>query len=75
MVVRLVLWSLADAKATYEELREKLPPLEEPSAWLWNEATERFGALVVDAGEVGPLAEARALIGREPDAFEEFEAV
>ncbi len=76
MVVRLVLWSVADSSSTYDELYAKLPPLEEPSTWLWNGATERFGALVVDEGvEADALAVAEALIGRPPDVYEEFDAV
>jgi len=61
VIVRIVLWSLADAKASYEELEQKLAPLPAPSVWLWNEANERFGALVHDVDEaVDALAEARA---------------
>jgi hypothetical protein len=76
VIVRIVLWSLADAHAGYEELREQLPPLDEPSAWLWNDATERFGALLVAEDDLPDgLAAARALIGKEPEVYEEFEAV
>ncbi len=76
MVVRIILWSLADALASQDELREKLPPLPEPNAWLWNEVNERFGALVFDVDDVADgLAEARALIDKEPDLFEEFDAL
>lgn len=76
MIVRIVLWSLADAKASYEELEQKLAPLPAPSVWLWNEVNERFGALVHDVDEaVDALAEARALIGKEPELYEEFDAL
>lgn len=75
MVVRIVLWSLGDAHTSIDELRDRLEPLETPSAWLWNEPAERFGALIVggedDVAEA--LALARELIGKEPDAFEEFD--
>jgi hypothetical protein len=73
VIARIVLWSLYDTKTTIEELREKLPTLEPPSAWLWNEASERFGLVSFGEPPVPALSEARALIGAEPDAFEEFE--
>ncbi len=77
MVVRIVLWSLGDARTTIDELRERLEPLEAPSAWLWNEPAERFGALVVgDELDVSDrLTLARELIGKAPDAYEEFDAL
>ncbi len=77
MVVRVVLWSLGDARTTIDELRDRLEPLEAPSAWLWNEPAERFGALVVgDEPDISDrLTLARELIGKEPEAFEEFDAL
>jgi hypothetical protein len=75
VVVRLVLWSLADAKSSFAELHDRLPPLRPPGTWLWNEASDRFGALVVEDDDVDALADARALIGHEPDVYEEFDAV
>ena len=47
MLVRILIWSLFDSKTTIEELRDSLAELEPPSAWLWNEASERFGVVVV----------------------------
>lgn len=44
MVVRILIWSLFDSETTIDELRDTLPDLEEPSAWVWNEVAERFGA-------------------------------
>ena len=73
MVVRLFLWGLFDSATTIDELRDKLPPLEPPSSWLWNDASERFGALVIGDELPDALATARALVGREPDAYEEFD--
>lgn len=77
MIVRIVLWSLGDARTSVDELRDRLEPLEAPSAWLWNEPAERFGALVV--GDEDDLADrltlARELIGKEPEAFEEFDTL
>jgi hypothetical protein len=74
-VVRLFLWGLFDSSTTIDELHDTLPALEPPSHWLWNEASERFGALVVGDELPDALAEARRLIGREPDAYEEFDTV
>lgn len=77
MVVRIVLWSLGDARTSIDELRDRLEPLEKPSAWLWNEPAERFGALVVGSEDdlADRLALASELIGKEPDAFEEFDVL
>jgi hypothetical protein len=75
VIVRLLVWSLFDSDATFGELADRLPELEEPSTWLWSEASERFGAVLFD-DDVGPAAErARELIGREPDVYEEFDAL
>ena len=73
MLVRILIWSLFDSKTTIDELRSSLPELEPPSAWVWNEASERFG--VVDFGDElpGAVAEARELIGRDPNVAEEFD--
>ena len=73
MIVRVLIWSLFDSKTTIDELRGALPEVEAPSAWIWNEASERFG-LVALGDEVPPeIAEALELIGREPDVYEEFD--
>jgi hypothetical protein len=70
--VRLLLWSLADSKTTLEELRAKLPALPDGDAWISDELGERFG-LISYSGEDGPAAEARELIGKDPEVGEEFE--
>ena len=75
MVVRILLWSLFDSSTTIDELRDRLPQLEPPSAWLWNDAAERFGALVVGDEVPATVVDARTLIGREPDAYEEFDTL
>lgn len=80
MIVRLLLWRLDETAVPFEELRARidaLEPLASPSAWLWNEPQERFGVLLVDEeGDVPPqLDHVRALLGRDPDLFEEFDAV
>ena len=73
MIVRLLLWNIADSKTSLEELRAHLPPLEEPSTWLVNEAAERFG-LVAYGDDLPDLSTVRELIGRDADVAEEFES-
>ena len=73
MIARILLWSLFDSKTTVDELKADLPELEPPSAWLWNEASERFGLVAFGDLPGGDLDRVRALIGREPDVLEEFE--
>ena len=79
MIVRILLWRLDEAGPSLDALRERLDqlePLEAPSVLLVNEAAERVGA-VVHAEEDEPpppqLDHLRALIGREPDVYEEFD--
>ena len=75
MIVRILIWSLYDSKTTIDELRDSLLELVEPSMWIWNEASERFG--VVAFGEELPeaVAHVRRLIGREPDVADEFDVL
>ncbi len=81
MIVRLLLWRLADSSVSIDEVHdlvEALDPLDAPSTWLWNGAQERFGLLLVgdDSDEAPPqLAEVRALMGRDPDLFDEFDVL
>jgi hypothetical protein len=74
VVARVLLWSLFDSKTTIEELQSQLPELVPPSTWIWNEASERFGLIAFDDTPDG-LDHIRNLIGREPDAFEEFDTL
>jgi hypothetical protein len=70
--VRLLLWNLADSKASLDELRAKLPDLPEDAYWISDPAGERFGLIAfADADE--PAATARELIGKDPEIGEEFE--
>jgi Putative mono-oxygenase ydhR len=87
MILRLVLWNLADSKTTIEELRrylreesvdqfEQVPGLRF-KAWVSDEVTERWGAVYLweseeAAAQVIP-SRARELIGKEPDIGEEFD--
>src|ERR687893_590157 len=87
MVVRLVLWNLADSKTTVAELRrylrdESVDAFEEVDglrfkAWISDEVTERWGAVYVwesAAAAEQPLpGRARELIGKEPDIGETFD--
>jgi hypothetical protein len=70
--VRLLLWSIADSKTTLDELRAKLPDLPEGDHWISDPAGERFG-LISFSGDDEPAAEARELIGKDPEVGEEFE--
>lgn len=70
--VRLLLWSLSDSKTTLDELRAKLPGLPEGDVWIADPAGERFG-LISFSHAGGPAAEARELIGKDPEVGEEFE--
>ena len=73
MLVRILIWSLYDSKTTIEELRDVLEELEPPSVWVWNHASERFGVVVFGDELPAAVAQARELIGREPDVAEEFD--
>jgi hypothetical protein len=87
VVLRLVLWNLADSKTTIEELRrylrdesvdafEDVPGLRF-KAWISDKATERWGAVYLwesrQAAEQELPSRARELIGKEPDIGEEFD--
>ena len=87
MVVRFVLWNLADSTTTVAELRRYL--VDEAvdrfaeveglrfKAWISDEVTERWGAIYVwesaEAARQELPGRARELIGKEPDIGEEFD--
>ena len=81
MIVRIVLWRLDERSPPVEALREaldELEPLPPPGMLLVNEAAERIGALLVSEDDEPPpaqLEELRALVGRDPDLYEEFDAL
>ena len=81
MIVRIVLWRLDERSPPLETLREaldELEPLPPPGMLLVNEAAERIGALLVSEDDEPPpaqLEELRALVGRDPDLYEEFDAL
>jgi hypothetical protein len=87
VILRLVLWNLADSKTTIEELRRYLRdesvdrfadvPGLRFKAWIADEATERWGAVYLwesrEAAEQELPTRARELIGRDPDIGEDFD--
>ena len=88
MLIRFVLWNLADSKTTIEELRRyvrdesvdhfaEVPGLRF-KAWISDQATERWGAVYVwesaEAARQQLPSRARELIGKEPEIAEEFDA-
>jgi hypothetical protein len=74
VLTRILIWNVLESKTSIDELRESLPDLEEPSRWIWNEATERFGALVFGDDLPETIGWAQDLVGDEPDVYEEFDA-
>ncbi len=87
MLLRLVLWNLAESKTTIEELRrylrdesvdafEDVPGLRF-KAWISDEGTERWGAVYLwesrEAADQDVPSRARELIGKDPDIGEEFD--
>jgi hypothetical protein len=87
VLVRFVLWNLADSMTNIEELRRYLrdESVDEFSrveglrfkAWISDELTERWGAVYVwespDAARQALPSRARELIGKDPDIAEEFD--
>jgi hypothetical protein len=83
VIVRLVLWSLADSKTTLAELRQHLGTVSEETAglrfraWISDEATERFGAIELwesaEAATQEVPRRVRELIGKDPEVGEIFD--
>ena len=87
MVVRIVLWSLANSGTTIEELRrylrdESVDAFEEIEglrfkAWISDAAGGRWGAFYLfesrTAADQQLPSRARELIGKDPDLIEEFD--
>ena len=83
MIVRLVLWSLADSKTTLAELRQYLGAASEQApglrfrAWVSDETTERFDAVELwesaEAAERGVPRRVRELVGKDPEVVEIFD--
>jgi hypothetical protein len=87
VLVRFVLWNLADSKTTIEELRRYLRDESVDAfadvrglrfkAWISDEVTERWGAIYLwesaEASEQELPSQARELIGKDPDIIEVFD--
>jgi hypothetical protein len=87
VIVRLVLWNLADSKTNVQELRRYLRdesvdtygdvPGLRLKLWVSDGATERWGAIYLwesaDAAEQEPPSRAHELIGKDPDIGETFD--
>jgi hypothetical protein len=87
VILRIVLWSLADSKTTIAELRRYLrdESVDEFAAvsglrfkaWISDETTERWGAVYLWESRAAADQElpgrARELIGQDPDLVEEFD--
>lgn len=72
-LVRLLIWNTVESQTSIDELRDSLPALDEPNRWIWNEVTERFGALVFGEDLPEAIGWAQDLVGDEPDVYEEFD--
>jgi hypothetical protein len=87
MVLRLVIWNLADSQTNVGELRrylrdEAVPAFEQVpgllfKGWFSDEVGERWGAVYVwesrEASEQELPSRARELIGKNPDIAEVFD--
>jgi hypothetical protein len=73
VIVRLLIWNLADSKTSLEELQTRLEP-ESHRIWFSDKATERFGVVETWDDEPGELpTEIRDLIGKAPEIAEQFD--
>ncbi len=87
MILRFVLWNLADSKTNIQELRRYLRDESADAfahvsglrfkAWISDEVTERWGAVYLwesaEAAEQELPSRARELIGKDPDIGESFD--
>ena len=73
MLVRLLIWNVSESRTTIDELRDALPELTLPSQWIWNEVTDRFGAVLAGDDLPESIGWAQDLVGAEPDVYEEFD--
>jgi hypothetical protein len=70
VIVRLLLWNLADSKTTLDELRAYLPELPDGDAWISHGPTDRLGLISFSGSVPDEVVE---LIGKEPEVGEELE--
>jgi hypothetical protein len=74
VLTRLLIWNVVESQTSIDQLRDSLPSLDEPSRWIWNDVTERFGALVFGEDLPEAIGWAQDLVGEEPDVYEEFDS-
>lgn len=74
MLARLLIWNVAESRTSVDELRESLPELDVPSRWIWNDVSERFGALVFGDELPEAIGWAQDLVGDDADVYEEFDS-
>jgi hypothetical protein len=73
VIVRLLLWNLADSKMTLEKLRPRLEQAPNRT-WISDDTRERFGVVELWDGEPADFpSEIVELIGKEPEIAEEFD--
>jgi len=73
VIVRLLLWNLAESKTSLEELRPRLEQSPHRT-WISDETTQRFGVVETWEGEPEEfLREIVDLIGKEPEIAEDFD--
>jgi len=73
VIVRLLLWNLADSKTTLEELRPRLEPSPNRT-WISDGTTDRFGVVEMWDDEPGEFPrEIVELVGKDPEIAEEFD--
>jgi hypothetical protein len=73
VIVRLLIWNLADSRTTLDELRVNLPHAPNRT-WISDDSTDRFGAVETWDEAPGEFPEEiRDLIGRDPEIAEEFD--
>jgi hypothetical protein len=73
VIVRLLLWNLADSKTSLEELRPRLEQSPHRT-WISDETTQRFGVVETWEGEPDEFPrEIVDLIGKEPEIAEDFD--
>jgi len=87
VIVRLVLWNLADADLSVADLRrylreESVPAFAEVSGlrlklWVSDEHTDRWGAVYLfesrEAADAPVPSRVSELVGKDPDLVEEFD--
>jgi hypothetical protein len=72
VIVRLLLWNLADSKTSLDELRPRLEATPNRT-WISDEATERFGVIERWESDPGEFPrELLHLIGKDPEIAEDF---